>query len=216
MAKIRPPVRVGDLVKLKNDHSDKMYRITNISLNMTDRSRYGINKIYGRRAKVKHIPGSEGCLTLSLMDKEGNRLTNVSRRNVWRVPSQPREKHKSLYQFENKPIKPVMLSDRDVREAVERGKVLLNRSTSDQISKFAKTRDVGDFSTLLDFVIEKKLNLTRQSVKPGSNEGIVLASGTVKRDKSLWPSNLLDGLPQPTNKAGTVGRDGKIGWKCHK
>ena len=84
MAQVRPVIRVGDLVKKKQPFDDgKMYKVINVTAPKVDRCRLGL-----RRTAINT---SEGFLVVVVQDKEYHTFT-FRRRELWRVPNQPRNK----------------------------------------------------------------------------------------------------------------------------
>jgi hypothetical protein len=87
---IRPTLKKGDLVKLAKEHDEgKMYRVQRMAINPLERRRLGM------RGRV--ISSSEGFVDVFVMDTAGTTYT-FKRRDLWRIPNQPRDKKKQAEQ----------------------------------------------------------------------------------------------------------------------
>jgi len=86
----RPLLKKGDLVKLKKSlDNGKMFRVFAVSVeNKKERCALGFRNT--------PVPTSEGFLTVHVVDTQGETY-NFKRRDLWRVPNQPRDKNKSPY-----------------------------------------------------------------------------------------------------------------------
>ena len=88
MIKLRPQLKIGDMVKLARPaHSDKMYRVANMYSNPMEQRKLRI-----RTRNVRNL-GGEGYLDLAVIDENGVTST-FKRRDLWRVPNQPRDSWK--------------------------------------------------------------------------------------------------------------------------
>jgi hypothetical protein len=89
----RPQLSKGDLVKRKKPYDDgTMYRVVNIFAPIVERMKLGLS----RRGR---LPSSEGFLDIRVKDLQGNYYT-FRRRELWRIPNQPRHKKRDEYRRE--------------------------------------------------------------------------------------------------------------------
>ena len=80
----RPKLRNGDLVKLKKPYDDgKMYCVVDMTVDRAEKRKLGLNR--------RVIYSSEGFVDVSVMGLDGI-LQTFKRRQLWRVPNQPRER----------------------------------------------------------------------------------------------------------------------------
>lgn len=87
---IRPTLKKGDLVKLVKERDEgKMYRVQRMTSSPLERRRLGM------RGQV--VSSSEGFVNVFVIDTTGT-MFNFKRRDLWRVPNQPRDKKKQAEQ----------------------------------------------------------------------------------------------------------------------
>jgi hypothetical protein len=86
MANIRPALHKGDLVRRKRPHDDgTVYKVTRITVDRIERRKLGL--------RGRTVTSSNGFVNVHVVDKLGTRSL-FRRRELWRIPNQPRDKHK--------------------------------------------------------------------------------------------------------------------------
>lgn len=79
----RPELHRGDLVKRKKPHDDNtMFRVVMLTTRRSE---------CRRLMPGKHVNSSEGFVDVRVVDKNGMQ-SMFKRRQLWRVPNQPRDK----------------------------------------------------------------------------------------------------------------------------
>lgn len=95
--KVRPTIKIGDMVKRKKPHdSGLMFRVVQISVDPVDLRKY-LGRWEARRVRpgqIRHM-GHEGFAWIHIQGKSGE-TWKVRRRDLWRVPNQPRDKKKFM------------------------------------------------------------------------------------------------------------------------
>lgn len=80
---IRPLLKTGDLVMRVKPNDGKVYRVVRMIVNKRERRKL--------RLTGSVVSSSEGFVDVYVQDKEG-RSFNIKRRDLWRIPNQPRDK----------------------------------------------------------------------------------------------------------------------------
>ena len=80
----RPALLKGDLVRRKRPHDNgTVYKVIRMTVNLIER----------RKLRIRRATSSDGFVHIHVIDKAGTHST-FRRRELWRIPNQPRDKHK--------------------------------------------------------------------------------------------------------------------------